>query len=184
MLSTAEPAQRAFKPIDRFDELFERLYSPLFGLTYRVLGDPAEAEETLQEAFLRLSGAAVLGRPDDEVAAWLRRVCLNLGFNRLRDRRRSRERLERVGRLELGERRDGADPAGLVVQHEEQERVRRALAALPERQRDCLLLRHSGYRYAEIAATLGIALGSVGVLLARAERAFRDIYQEHADDLS
>lgn len=184
MLSTAEPAQRSDRADDRFEGLFEQFYRPLFGLVYRVLGDPAEAEETLQEAFLRLSASAILTRPDDEVAAWLRRVCLNLSFNRLRDRRRSRERLERVGRLELGERRDAGDPAGALVRQEDQERVRRALAGLPERQRACLVLRHSGYGYAEIAATLGIALGSVGVLLARAERAFRDTYLEHDDDLS
>jgi RNA polymerase sigma factor (sigma-70 family) len=55
--------------------------------------------------------------------------------------------------------------------------VRRALAEVPERQRECLLLRHSGYSYAEIAETLGIAIGSVGVLLARAEHAFRTTYR-------
>ncbi len=62
--------------------------------------------------------------------------------------------------------------------------MRRALAALPERQRDCLLLRHSGCSYAEIAAALGIAIGSVGVILARAERAFRESYREREHGLS
>jgi DNA-directed RNA polymerase specialized sigma24 family protein len=37
-------------------------------------------------------------------------------------------------------------------------------------------MRHAGYSYLEIAATLGIAVGSVGVLLARAERTFRETY--------
>jgi len=55
--------------------------------------------------------------------------------------------------------------------------VRRALAEVPERQRECLLLRHSGYSYAEIAATLDLAVGSVGVLLARAEHTFRTTYR-------
>ena len=183
MLSTAKPAQQAVRSLDRFDDLFERLHSPLYGLTYRVLGDGAEVEEVLQEAFLRLAGAAVLTRPDDEVAAWMRRVCLNLAFNRLRDRRRLRERIERAAGADLAERHDADDPSGVLMRREQQERVRRALAALPERQRDCLLLRHSGYAYAEIAATLGVALGSVGMLLARAERSFREIYREHDDDL-
>ena len=88
-------------PTDRFDELFQRLYAGLVGLTRRVVGDRLDAEEVVQEAFVRLDGQAVLDRPDEEVAAWLRRVCLNLGFNRLRERRHARERLERVGRLEL-----------------------------------------------------------------------------------
>jgi RNA polymerase sigma factor (sigma-70 family) len=72
---------------------------------------------------------------------------------------------------------DGPSSEVFVLRQEEQAEVRRALAGLPERQRACLLLRHSGYAYAEIAETLGIALGSVGVLLARAEAAFRLTYR-------
>jgi RNA polymerase sigma-70 factor (ECF subfamily) len=171
-------------PTDRFEALFQRLYAGLVGLTQRVVADRLDAEEVVQEAFLRLDGQPVLARPDEEVAAWLRRVCLNLGFNRLRARRHARERLERVGRLDLPDGRGDPDPARVVVRSEEQAAVRAALAALPERQRDCLILRHSGHSYAEIAATLGIAVGSVGVILARGERAFRETYQEHSHDLS
>lgn len=136
----------------------------------------------VQETFLRLDGAPILHRPDEEVAAWLRRVCLNLGSNRLRDRQRARGRLERAGRLSLGHSEsDLDDPAGVALRHETQAEVRQALARLPEQQRDCLLLRHSGYSYAEAAATLGVAVGSVGVLLARAERAFRETYRERSN---
>ena len=59
----------------RFDSLFAHFYPELFGLVYRVLGDRMETEDTLQEAFLKLSDDAVLqARPDGEVGAWLRRV--------------------------------------------------------------------------------------------------------------
>jgi RNA polymerase sigma-70 factor (ECF subfamily) len=68
----------------------------------------------------------------------------------------------------------------VLVRLEDQAEVRRALAEVPERQRECLLLRHSGYSYAEIAATLGIAVGSVGVLLARAEQAFGATYRRQS----
>jgi RNA polymerase sigma factor (sigma-70 family) len=170
----------------RFDALFEKFYPDLFGLVYRVLGDRMETEDTLQEAFLKLSEDARLqARPDAEVAAWLRRVGLNLAFNRLRSARRARARLERVGRLERSDEdatgNERAGPAGVVVRHEEQAAVRRALADVPERQRECLLLRHSGYSYAEIAETVGVAVGSVGVLLARAEHAFRTIYRRQTE---
>jgi RNA polymerase sigma-70 factor, ECF subfamily len=50
------------------------------------------------------------------------------------------------------------------------------LLRLPERQRECLALRAEGLSYAEIAAALGVAPGSVGTLLARAERAFKEAY--------
>lgn len=76
---------------------------------------------------------------------------------------------------------EGTNPLlATVLRREEQAEVRQALARLPERQRNCLLLLHSGYRYAEIAATVGIAVGSVGVLLTRAERAFRAAYTPSA----
>ena len=168
-------------PLSRFDALFAQFYPELFGLVFRVLGDYMETEDVLQEAFLKLADASELqNRPSAEVGAWLRRVGLNIAFNRLRSARRARARLERVGRLE---RRDDepvdnpvAAPDRVILQREERADVRRALAEVPERQRECLLLRHSGYSYAEIAETLGIAIGSVGVLLARAEHAFRAHY--------
>jgi RNA polymerase sigma factor (sigma-70 family) len=166
----------------RFDTIFTRFYAELFGLVYRVLGDRMETEDTLQEAFLKLSDEAELqARPDVEVGAWLRRVAINQAFNRWRSSKRARAQLERVGRLEQSDQEpidsDMHSPSGLVVRQEEQAAVRRALAEVPERQRDCLLLRHSGYSYAEIALTCGIAIGSVGVILARAEHAFRTTYR-------
>jgi RNA polymerase sigma factor (sigma-70 family) len=171
-------SSRASEGVPRFDTLFERFYPELFGLVYRVLGDRMETEDVLQEAFLKLAEATELQtRPDPEVGAWLRRVGLNLAFNRVRSARRARERLQRVGRLEADDDASLVGPSRLVERDEQRAVVRRALAEVPERQRECLLLRHSGYSYAEIAATLGIAMGSVGVLLARAEDAFRVHYR-------
>lgn len=176
----AQPTNQAPpREASRFDTLFHRLYPRLFGLAYRQLGDRLEAEDVLQEAFLRLADdPRLLARPDHEVAAWLSRVCLNLGSNRQRASGRAHTRLQRVARLELAEAHDSDSPATAALRHEAQTAVRAALAALPERQRAVLLLRHAGYSYAEVAAALDVAVGSVGVLLARAERAFRDHYQE------
>lgn len=166
-------ASDAAEPTTRFDALFAQFYPELYGLIYKVLGDRMETEDTLQETFLKLSDESELQmRPDPEVAAWLRRVGMNLAFNRVRSARRAQARLDRVGRLAHADGEPGG-PSDDLVRREEREAVRRALADVPERQRECLLLRHSGYSYAEIAATLGIAVGSVGVLLARAEHAFR-----------
>jgi RNA polymerase sigma factor (sigma-70 family) len=188
----AHPEYRVLKAVEmpvvetssssRFDTLFNQFYAELFGLVYRVLGDRMETEDALQEAFLKLSDAEDLqARPDTEIGAWLRRVSLNLAFNRLRTAKRARARLERVARLERSDEEplenELTGPSGSVVRQEERAAVRLALAEVPERQRECLLLRHSGYSYAEIAATLDLAVGSVGVLLARAEHAFRATYR-------
>ena len=165
---------------DRFDQLFTRRYGELYALAYRTLGDAALAEDVVQEAFLRLSEAEPVQRQaDDAVGAWLRRVCLNLSFNRVRDERRLRQRVERAGRLDLAS--EVTTPSEALLAKERQTAVRQALHGLPDSQRQCLLLRHSGYSYAEIAATVGISVGSVGVYLARAERAFRERYQEREE---
>jgi RNA polymerase sigma-70 factor (ECF subfamily) len=168
---------------ERFVAVFRERYRDLYGLAYRLLGDHGEAEDVVQETFLRLDGHPVLERPDDEVAAWLRRVCLNTAYNRLRGQRRATARLDRAGRAERAEDETDASAAPLmdVLRAEQQRAVRQALASLPERQRACLLLRHAGYTYAEIAATLDLAVGSVGVLLARGERAFREAYLDTDD---
>ena len=188
MLSVADHATAApNRPPERVDDLFRQLYPRLVPLAERLLGDRAEAEDVVQEAFLRLARSGqnapgddepLLDRPDEVVGAWLRRVVLNLGVNRLRDRRRADARMLRATRLDgaLDPERSPTDddsPPHALLRAEARDEVRAALAALPERQRACLLLRHAGHSYAEIAATLGIAIGSVGVYLARGERAFR-----------
>src|SRR5687768_5346802 len=125
------------RPAERFDDLFRQFYPRLVPLADRLLGDRAEAEDVVQEAFLRLArsrrdersvqdrnaargtsadparpgeathdttdadaGDPLLDRPNEVVGAWLRRVVLNLGVNRLRDRRRADARIERATRLD------------------------------------------------------------------------------------
>lgn len=164
----------------RYAELVRRLTGPLQAIAYRVLGDHGRAEEVVQDSFAKLAGEGVLERPDGEVAAWLRRVTLNAAFNRARGERRAREHAERAGRLEPDDPSTELEtPLHAVLAGEERAAVRRALTELPQRQRAALVLRASGYRYREIAATLEIATGSVGVLLARAEQAFRKAYAPH-----
>ena len=208
MLSVAEHITAApARPAERFDDLFRQFYPRLVPLADRLLGDRGEAEDIVQEAFLRLArsgpgertrqdqraadsegeGGTLLERPDEVVSAWLRRVVLNLGVNRLRDRRRADARVLRATRLDgaLDPERGPSDddsPPHALLRAEVRDEVQAALATLPERQRATLLLRHAGHSYAEIAATLGIAIGSVGVYLARGERAFRAAYQPDAPD--
>ncbi|MEX2315021.1 MAG: sigma factor-like helix-turn-helix DNA-binding protein [Thermomicrobiales bacterium] len=69
------------------------------------------------------------------------------------------------------------DPLDLVARQDEATIVRAHLARLPERQRAVLVLRSSGMSYAEVAGIVGVSTNSVGTLLARAERAFRNSYE-------
>ena len=162
----------------RFEGLFLRNYRKVVGQLARLLGNEEEAEEQAQETFLRLYSSSLLERPDEEVLIWLRRVALNRGYNCLRSHRRELERLQSEARLSRPLAPTlGADPEDETLRAESAVQVRLALARLPARQQACLLLRYEGLAYKDIARVLGVAPGSVGTLLARAEKAFREHYE-------
>jgi RNA polymerase sigma-70 factor (ECF subfamily) len=154
-----------------FEELFLRHYAAVYRVLYGVVGNAQEAEDLAQETFAALyrqppplDGSGALG-------AWLYRVAVNRAYNALRSNQRLQRRLERV---EPGEQSDLQDE---YLRREERERVRAALARLPERTAKLLLLRYAGLAYGEIATALQVAPGSVGTLLVRAERAFLQTYE-------
>jgi RNA polymerase sigma-70 factor (ECF subfamily) len=161
---------------ERFAAVFRSQYPRLVSLARRVLGDASDAEDAAQDALIALRTDPVAERSDDDIAAWLSRVVTNGSLNRLRSRRRAQVRAEVVAAGDIGAVVDGADEA--LVRTDERDRARACLAVLPERQATVLLLRHDGHSYREIATALGIAEGSVGVLLARGERAFRRAHEE------
>jgi RNA polymerase sigma-70 factor (ECF subfamily) len=153
-----------------FDDLFHLHWHGVYGVLYRLLGDAAEAEDLALETFWRY-----WERPparSDNVAGWLYRVAMNLGYNALRAARRRSGYEARAGWLVATEAAP-LDPAGAAEQVEARARVQAVLSELPSRDAQLLLLRHGGLSYQEIAAAIGVAPGSVGTLLSRAERAFQ-----------
>jgi len=163
-----------------FTSLFERHWDAVCRLLIRLTGDADAAGDLAQEVFVQLYRKPPLNE-DVPLRAWLFRVALNRGYNALRADRRRRTREETVaGDPAAGGAADGA--AGvesleeIANRAEERDSVRRVLMRLSERQRDCLVLRANGLSYAEIAVAIGVAPGSVGTLLARAERAFKAEY--------
>ncbi len=155
---------------DSFEALFERHYDLVYGVLFRLTGTRAEAEDLAQEVFLKLYEHPL--RHGDNVAGWLYRVAVNTGYNALRasQRRAHREQL-------------AADPAewtatpeDAVSQREMLRDVRAALARIPPRAAKLLILREMAFSYREMAAMVGVAPGSVGTLLARAQKAFEEAY--------
>ncbi|MEO7104327.1 MAG: sigma-70 family RNA polymerase sigma factor, partial [Gemmatimonadaceae bacterium] len=105
-----------------------------------------------------------------DARAWLISVATNL----LRDERRTA-----VRRTQLAEQFNAdtvpsalPQPDAVAEAHERRDAVRAALEMLPERDRRLLLLRHEGFSYHEIAASVGVAASSVGTLLIRATADF------------
>ena len=159
-----------------FEALFRRYYPRVYGVAFRFLGDRDEAEDVAQEVFLKLHGQR-FPAGEQQLGGWLYRVAVNLCLNRTRGngRRQLREVAATVEARVRGEG-EAADPAAEAERREHRAQVRRALVYLPERSRDILLLRQAGLSYAEIAQAVGVAPGSVGTLLARAEERFRERY--------
>lgn len=142
-----------------------------------MLGDVGAAEDAAQEAFLRLhrQGLAEIENPP----GWLAKVTNNLCYNHLRSEGNRRRREKKVGQVEESVGFSLAAPSAeqLVVDREELQLIRQALAELKPRDRMVLLMKFSGHNYEEIASTLDISKGSVGTFLARARERFRQTYQ-------
>ncbi|MEO7474276.1 MAG: sigma-70 family RNA polymerase sigma factor [Gemmatimonadales bacterium] len=157
-----------------FSRVFLQQFTRLLSYLTRLTGDPELASDFAQEALMRLHRRGTL---PDAPGAWLVSVANNL----FRDHRRSVSR-----RLELmATRPDGGPDAGRppaadadLLADERRREVRMVLDRLPPRDRDLLLLRHSGYSYREIATALSVAETGVGTMLGRASEAFRRAYEE------
>ncbi|MGW0867311.1 RNA polymerase sigma-70 factor [Streptomyces sp. NPDC002611] len=143
----------------------------LFSLAYRLLGSAEEAEDAVQDAYLRYSGADRTGI--EHLAAWLAKVVTNLCLNRLTSARARRERYVgtwlpepvvtgdgALGPLESAEQRDAVSMAMLVL-----------LERLTPTERAVYVLREAfGYGHREIAGVLDLGEANCRQLYRRAVR--------------
>jgi RNA polymerase sigma-70 factor (ECF subfamily) len=176
-MSAAEPEARA----PSAEALFRAHSRILFGLAYRLTGCAADADEIVQETFVRAL-AKPPARTDEPWAPWLMRVATNLAIDVVRRRRRHGEDASWLpspvageGAAALPEPRERAPDA----RYEKLESVTfaflLALEALTARQRAALVLRDvCGFSAGDAAAALGASEASVRVLHHRARRAFAE----------
>lgn len=150
-------------------ELYAASYRRLVGVVGAVAGDRHEAEEAVQDAFVRLLGRWETVARYDDPEAWVRGVALGFLSNR---RRKVRNGLRAV--LRLGPPREVPALSGEAVD------VRRALARLPRAQREVLVLQDLGLSVAEIAAQLALPQGTVKSRLSRGRAALAPLL---ADDV-
>ncbi len=153
-----------------FQAAFERHHEALFRYLHRLVGDADVAADLAQESFVRLLDQDV---PEAQVKSWL----FTVGTNLVRDRARTRGRRARLLRHPEAAPDRPADPEERAARLERIESVRVALDRLSERDREILLMREEGFRYAEIAHVIGVKPSSVGTLLARALRRFAEAYE-------
>jgi RNA polymerase sigma-70 factor (ECF subfamily) len=159
-----------------FETVFKENWARVYRLLYRLVGDPAEAEDLALETFVRLHQKNPLQQSDFNTGGWLHRVATNLGLQSIRGWKR-RERYELTAGAYALEDSAEDDPAKTAARAEEQRLARLALAQMNERQSRLLIMRYACSSYKEIAEALELSPTSIGPLLLRAEREFEKRYR-------
>jgi RNA polymerase sigma factor (sigma-70 family) len=149
-----------------FETIVERYRRALMRYVSRLL-PPERAEDVVQQAFVKAYEAMHRDGADLKLRPWLYRIAHNTALNALRDRGLRHD--------ELDERFDGVERPDQALERTQGLRdVLVAVQALPERQRDAILLRElEGRSYEEIALALGVTGGAVRQLLNRARNSLR-----------
>ena len=153
------------------NEMVTRKLPRLLALASRILGDADEARDVAQESFLRIWRQAANWRSGEaRFDTWLHRVALNLCHDRLR--RRKERPLNEEQMLELADSAPSLDEQ--LEAADRSTRMAAALAALPERQREAIVLQY----YQELsnidaAALMNVSVEALESLLSRARRQLR-----------
>jgi RNA polymerase sigma-70 factor, ECF subfamily len=158
---------------ESFDEFYQATYSRLVGQLYPITGSLPEAEEIVQEAFVRALARWSRVRKYDLPEVWVRRVALNLASNELR---RARSRLAALARL------------GPKIENppmpEEAAALVDALRRLPVTHRQALLLHYAlDLPVSEVAVQLRLPPGTVRGRLFRARTRLRELLSAKAEEV-
>jgi RNA polymerase sigma-70 factor, ECF subfamily len=166
----------------RLDQRFEReavpLLNELYGAALRLTRNPADAEDLLQETYLRAYRGFASFQEGTNLRAWLYRILTNAFINIYRKRQREPQTLSE-GEVEewylydkLGSEGAAASAEAEVLESIPDEDVQEALAALPDQFRLAVLLADvEGFSYKEIAEILDVPIGTVMSRLHRGRRA-------------
>jgi RNA polymerase sigma-70 factor (ECF subfamily) len=161
----------------RFEQVILPHLDAAYNLARWLTRDDHDAEDTVQEAYLR-AYQFFGGFRGTDGRAWLLAVVRNTCYTWLEKNR------PRVPETTFDEARHGAagaaGPEALLLQKEERERLRRALEELPAEFREVIVLRElEGLTYKEIAAIIGAPLGTVMSRLARARERLQQVLTRH-----
>lgn len=160
--------KRGAPEVDQLGEIYRRGFGRFVRVALAVVGDREVAQEVVQEAFVRAIRARSEFRGDAAVESWLWTIVLNVA--RSANRRRTETPLDDQGMLH------GIATNGHAESWPE---LRAAVAALPERQRLAVFLRHyADLDYGQIADVLGVERGTVAATLHAAHGTLRNRVSE------
>ena len=152
----------------------------LYGYAMTLTRNQAEAEDLVQETYLRAMGAFERLRPGSNLKSWLFTILRNLRFNQIRDSRikpRSVDNDSQSSTPELTDK-SSKDPLSLYLTKIQQADVRKAIESLPAVYREVIVLREfEQLSYSEIAQVLDCPPGTVMSRLSRARENLKDMLQ-------
>ncbi len=157
------------------DQLYQQYYKQIARRIAYLTGDVHIAEELAQEVFVKL----YTNPPEHEnVLAWLYTVAARTAYNHMRDDQihRQKEQTHFESKWEV----EGT-PEAMVIENEKIKTVHASLGTLSTRDRTCLLMKHSGYKYAEIATCLEVEINAIGVIISRAQAKFKKDYEKRIE---
>jgi RNA polymerase sigma-70 factor (ECF subfamily) len=161
-----------------FALLLERHRAPVIRFLYRMVQNQAVAEELAQEVFLRVYRARARYEPTARFTTWLFRIATHLALNSLRDKRSGKyhesldEEAEDTASRQLADRRPTIEQK--LLDRARLGEVRRAVAALPDKQRAAVLMhKYEELEYSQIARVLECSESAVKSLLFRAYQTLR-----------
>ncbi|MHC4390309.1 MAG: RNA polymerase sigma factor [Planctomycetota bacterium] len=153
-----------------FDALFAQHAPRMIAIARSIVGTRQDAEDVVQDAFLKAYRARDRFKPDAKPQTWLKRIVVNQAIDVRRRKKTRREAPDASDTLAS----DGLSPEARASSSERSRIVRQAINNLPEHQREVLWLRElSGLGYREIAERLGLARGTVESRVIRGREALR-----------
>lgn len=157
-----------------FREFLNRFERRVYALAWRLTGgNRSDAEDLAQDVFLKVWKNAARWQPTGTLVSWLYRLV----YNDFTDKVRARRPTEELNAETLTVNEEPVEDA--LIRKSESERVRVALAALPDRQREALILcYYQELKAKEAAEVLGMKQNAVEVLLVRARKALKDILEK------
>ncbi len=157
-----------------FRDLYERYKRSLFSLAYRFHGNTADAEDSVQEAFIRIYRGLHAFRHESRLETWLYRIVTNTCISRTRSRRGSEERLDTGD--ENTHPTEAASGSDVMLR----EILEREIGTLPPQQRAVFLLYAVHEQtHPDIAETLGITVGTSKSAYHRAREALKQRLTRH-----
>lgn len=157
-----------------FREFLNRFERQVYALAWRLTGgNRADAEDLAQDVFLKVWKNAALWQPTGSLVSWLYRLV----YNDFTDKVRAKRPTEELNAETMTA--DGESVEEAVIRKSESERVKAALDALPDRQREVLILCcYQELKAKEAAEVLSMKQNAVEVLLFRARKALKDLLEQ------